>query len=313
MDEATGALSPHGPARDLRWRPLHLSLDRENAHVLAAYNVPSGVTVHALAPDGSIGEEVPQSGDLDFGIFGHQIMVMPGGKAAVLPCRGNDADNGKPEDPGALKVFGYAGGKLSPGISIAPNGGYGFGTRHLDYHPTKPWLFLGVERQSELHVFALEGDSVRPEALFTMSALAGPNDGPARQAVSGIHVHPNGRFVYVSNRAYGTVDSPHGPVTPDGEDNIAVFAIDQTSGKPTAIQHAPTHGHLPRTFSLDASGRMLVVANSEGTRKLDADGNVYDMPTSLVTYKVGDDGMLTETGKLTFPDKAGRLFWAGFL
>ena len=42
---------------------------------------------------------------------------------------------GKPEEPGALKVFDYADGVLSNEVSVAPNGGYGFGPRHLDFHP----------------------------------------------------------------------------------------------------------------------------------------------------------------------------------
>lgn len=309
LDPETGALGRFGPARDLRFRPLHLSLDREAAHLLAAYNNPSGVTVHAIASDGGLGEEIPQPADLDVGIFGHQVLVTPDGNAAIMPCRGYDAEAGAPERPGALKVYGYANGHLTPRASIEPNGGFGFGARHLDFHPTKPWLYLGVERQSELHVFALEGGSVRPEALFTMSALAGPNDGPARQAVSAVHVHPNGRTLYVSNRTYSPVD----PVIPAGEDNIAVFSINQETGAPTAVQHAPTHGSLPRTFSIDASGRMLVAVNSEVARKIGDDGMAADLPLSLVTYRIRDDGTLDETGMISFPDKGELMFWGGFL
>ena len=283
VDPESGALPRFGPARDLPYRPLHLSLDRESAHVLTAYNNPSAVTIHAIAGDGSLGAEVDQPPELDVGIFGHQVLVTPDGDAAIMPCRGYDAENGRPEQPGALKIYSYANGQLSPGVSIAPNGGYGFGPRHLDFHPTKPWLYLGIERQSAVHLYALEDGTVRPEALVTMTALAGPNEGPARQAVSAVHVHPNGRFLYVSNRTYGTIDSPEGPVIPAGEDNIAVFSIDPETGKPTAIQHAPTHGSLPRTFSLDPSGRMLVAANSEVSRKIGPDGLAAALPLSLVS------------------------------
>ena len=313
IDPDSGDIAPFGPARDLRWRPLHLSLDKQNAHVLVAYNNPSAVTVHAIGADGALGDEVPQSPDLDVGIFGHQVMVTPDGDAAILVCRGHDAEDGKPEQPGALKVYGYAKGILSPRASIEPNGGFGFGARHLDFHPGKPWLFLGVERQSELHVFELEGGSVRPDALYRLSTLAGPNDGPARQAMSGIHFHPTGKVVYISNRAYGSQESRLGPAAPEGEDNIAVFAVDPETGAPTAIQHAPTHGHLPRTFSIDGSGRMLVAANSEAAPKVAPNGDVRVAPLSLVTFKVADDGTLRETGVIEFPDRDKLLFWSGFL
>lgn len=313
IDPDTGEIALFGPPRDLRWRPLHLSLDRRNAHVLVAYNNPSAVTVHAIAEDGTLGDEVPQSADLDVGIFGHQVLVTPDGEAAILVCRGYDAAGDTPEQPGALKVYGYANGVLSPRASIEPKGGYGFGARHLDFHPTKPWLFLGIERQSELHVFKIEGGSVQPEALHRVSTLAGANNGPARQAMSGIHVHPNGKVVYISNRAYGRTETALGAEAPEGEDNIAVFAIDSETGAPTAIQHAPTHGHLPRTFSVDASGRMLIAANSEPASKIGPDGRVRETALSLVTFKVASDGSLTETGMIEFAKKDQRLFWAGFL
>jgi 6-phosphogluconolactonase len=313
IDPSTGDIALFGPAQDLRWRPLHLSLDKQNAHVLVAYNNPSAVTVHAIGPDGALGDEVPRSPDLDVGIFGHQVLVTPDGDAAILVCRGYDAEDDAPEQPGALKVYGYANGTLSPRASIEPNGGCGFGARHLDFHPTKPWLFLGVERQSELHVFRLEGGSVHPEALHRISTLAGPNNGPARQAMSGIHFHPNGKVIYVSNRAYGQLDSAMGPAAPEGEDNIAVFAVDPETAKPTPIQHAPTHGHLPRTFSIDGTGRMLVAANSEASPKVAPDGAVRQAPLSLVTFKIADDGTLTETGMIEFPEKDRLQFWAGFL
>jgi 6-phosphogluconolactonase (cycloisomerase 2 family) len=313
IDADSGDIAPFGQARDLRWRPLHLSLDRQNVHVLVAYNNPSAVTVHKIGDDGALGDEVPQSSDLDVGIFGHQVQVTPNGDAAILVCRGYDAEDGKVEQPGALKVYGYADGTLSPRASIEPNAGFGFGARHLDFHPTKPWLFLGVERQSELHVFALENGSVRPKSLHQISTLEGPNDGPARQAMSGIHIHPNGKVLYISNRAYGQLESSLGPAAPEGEDNIAVFAINQNTGQPTAIQHAPTHGHLPRTFSIDASGRMLVAANSEAAPKVSADGGERQAPLSLITYQIAGDGTLKETGMIKFQEEDQLLFWAGFL
>jgi 6-phosphogluconolactonase len=46
--------------------------------------------------------------------------------------------NGKPEDPGALKLFSFREGQLTNLMSVAPNRGYGFGPRHLDFHPSLP-------------------------------------------------------------------------------------------------------------------------------------------------------------------------------
>ncbi len=311
IDPADGALSPLGPPAELRGRPLHLSTDRDGRHLLAAYNDPSAITVHALAGDGSIGAEVARDPGLDFGVFGHQVLVAPDGRAALFPCRGHDAAPGVPERPGALRIFGYAGGRLSPGPVVAPGGGYGFGPRHLDFDPAGRRLFLLLERQSELCVFDLADAAGAPEPLHRVSTLAGGKDGPARQAASAIHVHPNGRFVYVSNRAYGSAD---GSPWPPGEDSIAVFAIDPDTGAPAPARHAPTGGRLPRTFAIDPSGRMLVAANSEAARERAADGAIREVPRSLVCFRIGPDGGLSETGRVEIPpERPGRLFWAGFL
>ena len=51
--------------------------------------------------------------------------------------------------------------------SIAPNGGYGFGPRHLDFNPTQPWVYVSLERQNKLQLFKLEGDGLSPEPSFT--------------------------------------------------------------------------------------------------------------------------------------------------
>ena len=125
-------------------------LDRIGAFALVAYFNPSSVTVHRINADGTIGEEVKQAAVLDSGIFAHQIRATPANDAIILVTRGNDAAGGKPEDPGALKVFSFKDGQLANRASIAPNGGYGFGPRHLDFHPTLPVVYVSRERENKL-------------------------------------------------------------------------------------------------------------------------------------------------------------------
>src|SRR3979409_2489407 len=62
---SSGELSPHGDPVKLKRRPVHTSVDNAGAHVLVAYNFPSGVSVYKIKGDGSIGEEVPQADNLD--------------------------------------------------------------------------------------------------------------------------------------------------------------------------------------------------------------------------------------------------------
>jgi 6-phosphogluconolactonase (cycloisomerase 2 family) len=132
IDKASGELQAHGASVALRARPIHVTVDHTGAFARTAYNNPSSVSVHKFKVDGSIGEE---TASLDCGIFAHQIRVTPGNDAAILVCRGNDKAKDKPEDPGSLKFFAFKEGQLENRVSAAPDGGYGFGPRHLDSTP----------------------------------------------------------------------------------------------------------------------------------------------------------------------------------
>jgi 6-phosphogluconolactonase len=138
IDPARGALTPHGRPIALPTRPIHITTDIPSAHALVAFNNPSTLRVYRINSDATLGEEVTQAGAFDFGIYGHRVRVSPDNRLAILVTRGNDPTSSTPEDPGALKIFDYKDGSLTKEVSIAPNGGYGFGPRHLDFHPTQP-------------------------------------------------------------------------------------------------------------------------------------------------------------------------------
>ena len=105
INPASGALQPHGQWVSLRSRPIHVTTDIPGAHLLVAYNNPSGVTVHRLQPDGTVGSEVKPPTMLDAGIYAHQVRVDPSNKSVILVTRGNGPTGVRPEDPGALKIF----------------------------------------------------------------------------------------------------------------------------------------------------------------------------------------------------------------
>src|SRR6202163_1216894 len=110
IDPASGALTAHGSPIALPTRPIHMTTDIPSEHVLVAFNNPSALRVYRINRDATLGEEVKQPGPIDAGIYGHQVRVSPDNRLAVLVTRGNDAAGGKPEDPGALKIFNYKDG-----------------------------------------------------------------------------------------------------------------------------------------------------------------------------------------------------------
>ncbi len=314
IDPASGALHALGQPVALSARPIHISVDPAGTHVLIAYNDPSGVTVHRLNPDGTLAEQVKQSAGLDFGIYAHQIRVDPSGQMATLVTRGNGPTATKPEDPGAIKVFGYHDGVLSNRLSIAPNGGFNFQPRHLDFHPSQPWVFVSLERQSKLQVYQkLANGTLDPVALFTKDSLTDPVHVHSGQQASTVHVHPNGRIVYQGNRASDTVDFQGQQVFVGGENAIAVYSINQQTGEPTLIENADTHGMSPRTFALDPSARILVAAN-QVPYLLREGAEVTPVPASLAVYRIAKDGKLTYVRKYDVEaTNPHSLFWMGLI
>ncbi len=311
IDPATGTLRPHGASARLRVRPVNITTDGAGKYLLVASPNPSGLTVHHLESDGTIGREVTEPATLDFGIYAHQVRVAPGDERVVLVTRGNDATPAKKEDPGALKVFGFRDGVLGSEVSVAPNGGVDFGPRHLDFHPTKPWTYVSQERENILSVYDLQGATPALEPRFVTTTLAEPGQVRPMQAASAVHVHPNGKFVYVMNRATGTVDVGAQLVFAGGENSVAVFALDPATGEPRLIQSVDTHGWSARTFSIDPSGRMLVAANQSRFWKQE-NGETKMVPASLAVFRVGDDGRLADAIRYPIDVGSGTIFWNGF-
>jgi 6-phosphogluconolactonase len=312
IDKTSGELQAQGSPVALRSRPIHVSVDHTGSFALSAYNNPSSVAVHRINADGGIGEEVVQSASLDCGIFAHQIRTTPANDAAILVCRGNDKSKDKPEDPGSLKFFAFKDGQLTNRVSVAPDGGYGFGPRHLEFHPSLPYVYVSRERENKLNVYRLVDGVIDPQALFVKETLARPDNIVSRQAACTLHAHPNGRFLYLANRAYDTVKIDGKDVFPGGENNIAIYAIDQATGEPTLIQNEDVYGIYPRTFAFDPSARMLAVTTVEPKLARDPLG-VITVPANISAYKVGSDGKLTFTNLYEI-DTAGQLqFWSGMV
>ena len=312
IDPDTGALSPHGAPIQLPTRPIHISTDIPSENILVAFNNPSAVRVYRIKQDFTPGEEVMQPGPIDAGIFAHQVRTTPDNRLAILVTRGNEGTPSKSEDPGALKVFDYKNGVLANEVSVAPNGGKGFGPRHLDFHPSKPWMYASVETQNEMYMFGMENGRINPEIAYRAGTLAEPNNIRARQAAGTVHVHPNGRFLYGANRAEATTEFQGKQVFKGGENSIVVYAIDQSTGEPTPIQHIETQKLHPRTFHIDPSGRLLVAQHNLPVNVRDGEA-VKEIPAGLSVFRIGDDGKLTFVRTYDIDVGKKTMFWMGMV
>jgi 6-phosphogluconolactonase len=312
IDPASGALAQHGAPIRLPARPIHISTDIPSEYILVAFNNPSAVRVYRINRDFTPGEEVPQPGPIDTGIYAHQVRVTPDNRLVILVTRGNEGTPTKAEDPGALKVFEYRNGLLTNEVSVAPNGGREFGPRHLDFHPAKPWMYVSIETQNKIYMFRMEEGWINPEIAFRAETLAEPNNIRARQAAGTVHVHPNGRFVYAANRAQATVEFQGKQVLKGGENNIVVYSINQSTGEPTPIQHIETQKIHPRTFHIDPSGRLLVAQHNLPVNVRDGDA-VRTIPAGLSVFRMDDDGRLAFVRKYDIDVGDKTMFWMGMV
>lgn len=313
MDSA-GRLAPHGGARDLPSRPIHASVDQSGRFVLTAFNEPSSVTVHSLNPDGTLGQMVNQPAKPETGIYAHQVRTIPSNRSAIVIARGNNATATNAEDPGSLHVFGFDNGILSPLQKIAPGTGLGFGPRHLDFHPTKPWVYVSIERQNQLYLYDLQPDGkLATTPKFVKSSLLDSRNVRPSQGAGTLHVHPNGRFVYQTNRNAGVIDYQGQKIFGGGENNVAVWSINQETGEPTFVEAVEGHGIQLRTFGIHPSGRLLVAASIQPLPVRNGD-RIENLSAGLSVYRMDNDsGRLTFVRKYDVDTARGTQFWSGMV
>ncbi len=126
------------------------------------------------------------------------------------------------------------------------NAGPGAGPRHLAFHPNGRWLYCINELDSTLNALDFDEKTGKLTDLQTIGTL--PPDYNEESWTAEVVVHPNGRFVYCSNR---------------GHNSTAVFSIDAGNGQLTLQEIEPTLGGHPRFIGIDPSGRYLIAANRD--------------------------------------------------
>ncbi len=122
----------------------------------------------------------------------------------------------------------------------------GFGPRHLAFHPNGKHAFVIHELASQLSSCNWDSSSGVLTEIEHLATL--PQDFKGSSTTAEVLVHPNGKFVYGSNR---------------GHDSIAVFSFDAASGKLKSVGHASTQGKTPRNFRIDPTGNYLIAQNQD--------------------------------------------------
>ena len=208
-------------------------------------NYGSGsVAVFPLAANGELGPVsafVQDSGSSvnpqrQEGPHAHCIVTDPGDRFAFVCDLGLDKV--------MIFAFDSSKGTLTPAhapfVAVAP----GAGPRHIAFHPNGRWAYVINEMGSTITSFAYDADRGGLREVQTESTL--PKDFSGQSTCAEVAVHPSGRFVYGSNR---------------GDDSIAVFTCDPSTGRLAFAQRVSTGGKTPRQFEIDPTGNRLLAAN----------------------------------------------------
>ncbi len=145
----------------------------------------------------------------------------------------------------------------------------GAGPRHLVFHPDHPWIYVVNELSSSVSLLKKDPNGKSLGIAQTISTL--PEGFTAHNTCADIHISPDGKFLYASNR---------------GHNSIAIFSIDLKTGFLSPSGSEPTRGETPRNFSLSPDGNFLLVANQDSD--------------TIVSFKRDD-----QTGLLTFVHETG--------
>jgi 6-phosphogluconolactonase len=168
-----------------------------------------------------------------------------------------------------------------------------------------------ISFQNRLDMFIIDGDRLAPEPLFRKETLAEPGNIRGWQ-VAGTACSPRRPYCLRSDRALSTMGEGTGRVFAGGENRLAVFAIDPTTGEPTRSNNVDTRGIHYRTFHIDPSGRLLVAAQIIGL-PIRADESIRTVPACLSLFRIGDDRRLDFVRKYDVEVGSQQMFWMGMV
>lgn len=243
----------------------YLEVDNAGRWLIVGNYGTGSVTVLQVQPDGMLGpvsQTIQHEGssvdpERQQKPYVHSINIAPNNIDVFVPDLGTD------------KIMTYtldhATGQLSlapiPFATVTP----GSGPRHFTFHPNGKFAYVINEMSATITAFNYKQGAL--ESFQTVKNL--PDDYTGRKWAADIHISPDGKFLYGSNRAH---------------ESLVIFGIDQETGRLALVGYQPVHGKTPRNFVIDPTGNFLLVANQDSD--------------NITVFKRN-----RETGELTFTGK----------
>jgi 6-phosphogluconolactonase len=248
--------------------PCYISVDAGRTWALVANYSGGNLSALPIGSDGSLHpltQLIQHTGtgpnkDRQEKAHVHSTIFSPDSRFLVVADLGMDQLSVLRFNPDAAKT------PLTPAadslVKIQP----GYGPRHTAFSPGKPYAYVINELSGMVDVFHYADGKFK----LLQSISSHPTGYKGEIGSADIHVSPDGKFLYASNRG--------------DADNIAVFAIDERSGKLSMRSLVSTEGKTPRNFMIDPTGNWLLAANQNGS--------------NVVIFKIDrQTGSLAPTGK----------------
>jgi 6-phosphogluconolactonase len=222
----------------------HVNISRNGKFAVIANYGSGSCAAFALGPDGKLGERTAfhqhagTSSDpgRQKGPHAHSVNFDTQNKHVIVADLGLDQ----------VKVYNFnaATGAMTPNEPAFTKVKAGSGPRHFSFHPSGKYAYVINEMACTVTAFNWNAAKGTLTEIDTITTLPGPVEKGFSTAE--VVAHPNGKFVYGSNRGHNT---------------IAVFQVDAATGKLKTVEHKSTQGAVPRNFSIDPTGQFLIAAN----------------------------------------------------
>ena len=223
--------------------PVHLALSPDGSMLIDAMYTDAGISAFRFNKDGSLkpyvqhfdftGSSIEKGRQEEAHV--HSTNFSPDGQFVIVQDLGSDKLHVlevKPKDSLPLVR------RKDLDIDVKP----GSGPRHFTFHPNGKYAYLLSEMGGTITVYSYNNGK-----LTEMDSYRSSEQKNITFRAADIHISPDGRFLYTSNR--------------DDENSIGVFGISTATGKLSLAGHETTFGKHPRSFVIDPSGKFLIVAN----------------------------------------------------